>query len=108
MLLDFVASERAATTNGSDLCTQCALCCTGALHDHASADPAELDGLRELGMQVADGDEPSFAMPCPCLKGTLCAIYQDRPRACSRYRCQLLWDVEKGRTGTDVAVRTIA
>ena len=81
---------------GSQLCTQCGLCCTGALHDTASAAADEIDALRERGMNIVPGEKAVFSLPCPCLRGTSCGIYQDRPRVCSRYRCQLLRDVEAG------------
>ena len=81
---------------GSQLCTQCGLCCTGALHDTASAEPEEVEALRNHGMQVITGEKLGFSLPCPQLKGTSCGIYKDRPHVCSRYRCQLLRDVEGG------------
>ena len=82
---------------GSQLCTQCGLCCTGALHDTASAEPDELEALRSGGMTIVkDGEKYRFSMPCAYLRGTSCSTYGRRPRVCSRYRCRLLRDVEAG------------
>jgi len=92
-----IPSPQAAEMSiGSQLCTKCGLCCAGALHDNASAKPHEFESLRKRGMQVVMGEELRFALPCPHLKGTSCGIYDDRPHVCSRYRCQLLRDVEAG------------
>ena len=85
-----------AMSVGSQLCTQCGLCCTGALHDTASAEPGEVEGLRNRGMQIVKDEKFRFSLPCPQLKGTSCGIYENRPHVCSRYRCQLLRDVEAG------------
>src|SRR5688572_4233724 len=59
---------------GSALCTQCGLCCTGALHDAAVLDPDEIADARALGLPVLDAEKPKFALPCPRLDGTVCTI----------------------------------
>src|SRR5688500_2967630 len=75
---------------GSALCTQCGLCCTGALHKAAVLDPDEIADARALGLPILDREKPGFALPCPRLDGTVCTIYASRPRVCGRYKCQLL------------------
>ena len=100
-------SDQADMSVGSKLCTQCGLCCTGALHNHASLESDELGFAESLGLEVMPGEKPRFALPCPRLTGTLCSIYQSRPQVCSRYKCQLLQDVESGKTGFGTAVETI-
>ena len=47
-------------------------------------------------MVVIACEKPCFSLPCPHLNGTSCGIYNNRPHVCSRYRCQLLRDVEAG------------
>lgn len=82
------------TSLGSALCTECGLCCTGAIHDSAALDSDEIEAAKALGLPVRDNEKPTFALPCPHLKGTMCSIYGSRPRACHRYKCQLLMDLE--------------
>ena len=82
---------------GSALCTQCGLCCTGALHNAAVLEPGEIAGARAIGLPVLDRAKPGFSLPCPMLKGATCTIYGDRPKVCARYKCQLLQEVESGR-----------
>lgn len=89
---------------GSALCTQCGLCCTGALHNAAVLDPDEIAAARALGLPVLDRDKPGFALPCPRLDGTICTIYGSRPRVCGRYKCQLLQDLEAGAVDLDEAL----
>src|SRR4029453_1372248 len=91
-------STQAEMTIGSKLCTQCGLCCTGALHDYASLVPGETSFAAGLGLKVTEGEKPSFALPCPRLVGCACSIYPTRPQVCGKYKCQLLLDVEGGLT----------
>ena len=90
------ASSDATMSVGSQLCTQCGLCCTGVIHDHAALKPDEIEVFRALGMEVRQGEKPNFPLPCPQLMGTSCGIYRDRPHACAHYRCELLRGVEAG------------
>src|SRR4030095_16895710 len=81
----------------SELCTQCGLCCSGALHNYVALDVGETgdDGL--VLSTVPDG-RPGLTLPCPLLAGCSCSIYGNRPHACQRYKCQLLLDVESKQT----------
>lgn len=88
-----VASEE----GGSELCTQCGLCCMGVIHRSAVLDEDEISRSRALGLSVLDTAKPAFALPCPRLIGTQCGIYEARPRVCARYHCQLLDDYAQGR-----------
>ncbi len=96
-----------AESLGSSLCTQCGLCCTGALHDRALLDADEVADAERLGLPVRVSDRPVFALPCPKLAGALCSIYADRPRVCSRYKCQLLLNLEAGVITLDAAMATV-
>ena len=92
---------------GSDLCTQCGLCCTGALHDNAVAQTAEIEQLRSRGFEISSAEKHLFPLPCGFLKGTSCSIYHERPRACSNYRCRLLQEVEAGTTDAAAAIMKV-
>lgn len=91
-------------SRGSDLCTQCGLCCNGALHNFAKLEPEEVEYASGLGLTLRASGRPGFALPCPMLEGTLCSIYGDRPKVCSRYKCQLLQDLEAGAVTLDAAI----
>lgn len=95
-------------SRGSELCTQCGLCCSGALHSAAVLDSDEIESALVLGLHVLDREKPGFALPCPRLQGTVCTIYESRPRVCARYKCQLLLDVEAGATKFGDAVAKVA
>ncbi len=89
----------------SELCTQCGLCCMGAIHNAAVLDEDEVAAAREIGLPVLDRPgRPLFALPCPKLEGTRCTIFGRRPRVCGRYRCQLLRDVDAGEMSVDTAL----
>lgn len=90
------------------LCTQCGLCCMGVIHQAATLDVDEISAAQELGLPVLDRADPGFALPCPRLAGTVCTIYDQRPRVCGRYKCQLLQDLESGDKSFDEAVSLVA
>lgn len=98
---------RSVKTDSSTLCTNCGLCCMGALHFDALLYPDEVDSARAQGLEIADGDRPAFALPCPKLVGTSCSIFASRPRVCGGYKCQLLLDLEGGATTLDNALATV-
>lgn len=93
---------------GSDLCTRCGLCCTGALHDGAVLDPDEVEAAAAIGLPVEETERARFMLPCPKLDGTYCTIYGSRPRVCGRYRCQLLQDLQAGETSFATAAEKVA
>ena len=90
---------------GSRLCTQCGLCCTGALHNYAVLEPAEIPVARSQGLIIRMEERPGFSLPCPRLVNGVCSIYKTRPRVCSGYKCQvLLQNVEAGTTKFEPAI----
>lgn len=93
---------------GSALCTNCGLCCMGIIHANAVLDSDEVETARDLGLQIRPTERPLFALPCPRLAGTACSIYEQRPRVCARYKCQLLQDVESGEASSARALETVA
>lgn len=97
----------AEACSGSRLCTQCGLCCMGIIHQVAVLDPAEDSRAVASGLHILPTERPLFALPCSRLEGTICGIYEHRPKACARYKCQLLQDVEAGRTQIDEAAGKI-
>jgi hypothetical protein len=92
---------------GSQLCTQCGLCCTGALHNFAVLEPEEIPFARGLGLTLRTQGRPGFALPCPYLKDCACSIYDNRPQVCGRYICQLLDDVREGKIALEVALEHV-
>lgn len=95
-------------THGSALCTQCGLCCTGALHNFAVLEPEETDFARRIGMTLRTEGRPGFALPCHFLRDSACTIYADRPKVCARYKCGLLDRLEAGTISLDEALEKVA
>ena len=78
-----LTSNAADCAQASELCTQCGLCCMGAIHGRAVLFEDELQPARDIGLPVLDDAErPLFALPCPKLAGTSCTIFGKRPRVC--------------------------
>lgn len=79
----------------TDLCTQCGLCCSGALFDFGPLAAEEIDQARADGLAVLEAEgEFGFALPCPALDGARCTAYATRPGTCRTYRCKLLRALE--------------
>lgn len=98
------AEQSQTLSRGSQLCTQCGLCCTGALHNFAVLEPEELDFARELGLNLREDGQLGFKLPCSYLRGCACTTYDNRPKVCGRYVCQLLDDVNQGNLHIDNAL----
>ncbi|MDB5693803.1 MAG: hypothetical protein JWO81_2866 [Alphaproteobacteria bacterium] len=91
------------------LCTDCALCCSGALFDTVPVTEAESRAVAALGLEVVRRETGLvFRQPCAMLRGQLCSVYEGRPPACRRFRCTLLERYEEGAVGLDEAKGTIA
>jgi Fe-S-cluster containining protein len=93
----------------ADLCTDCALCCSGALFDNVPVAEDEAEGVAALGLEVIRRERDMvFRQPCAMLRGPLCAVYGVRPPACRRFRCTLLENYEGGAVDLGEAKATIA
>jgi Fe-S-cluster containining protein len=91
------------------LCTDCALCCSGALFDTVPVAEADVAAVAALGLDVVRRQtDLVFRQPCAMLRGRLCSVYEGRPPACRRFRCTLLERYEEGAVGLAEARETIA
>ena len=94
----------------SQLCPKCGLCCNGVLF--ADVELRKGDDawrLAELGLSlVKKGRKQAFAQPCACFDGTLCRIYNERPKRCRTFECGLLKRVQTGELDADAALKKIA
>jgi Fe-S-cluster containining protein len=80
-----------ARQDKSALCVACGLCCGGQLYSWAKLRPDELELADRLSLRVVPDDrEPGFALPCSCLDGTRCTVYDVRPQICRDFACSLL------------------
>jgi len=92
------------------LCPKCGLCCNGVLFaDVELRKGDDVQRLAELGLSLEKkGRHRAFAQPCACFDGTLCQIYNERPKRCRTFECGLLKRVQAGELGADAALETIA
>jgi len=94
--------------DGSRLCLVCGLCCQGLLHDRAVLRQGEAAVAERLGLHpVADGEEISFPLPCPCHRDGFCSVYAERLSPCREYRCKLLRGYLAGRIGWEEGMRRV-
>ena len=93
------------------LCPNCGLCCDSTLFAdvelRAGDDAKQLKKLG-LSLQQKGPKQLAFAQPCACFDGTLCRIYEGRPKRCRTFACGLLKRVETGAMTVPVALKKIA
>lgn len=79
------------------LCEDCGLCCDGTLFESVEVEAADERALgrRRLTI-VATAQGSKLPLPCACLAGALCTIYEERPGRCRSFECELLTDVNRG------------
>ena len=85
------------------------MCCTGTLFNYVTLVPDDLPALEkypQLKLKVRS-EQATFDEPCVLHTGTGCGAYEDRPGTCSRYRCHVLIDVEKGKLTETAALALI-
>ena len=94
----------------SQLCPNCGLCCNGVLFaDVELRKGDDAQRLAELGLSLEKkGHQQAFAQPCACFDGTLCRVYNERPKRCRTFECGLLKRVQAGELDADAALKAIA
>jgi len=92
----------------SALCTQCALCCDGALFHAVKVGPTEREALQRLGLAIEDAPEPFFRLPCAKLVDHACSIYAARPKICRHFSCTLLRKLRAGEVAPHEARDIVA
>ena len=105
--LQFMATEQ--HNDGSALCQTCGLCCQGALHRWLVLGSEEIALAETWPVElVTDGERIGFQLPCGCLKGLRCSVYDNRPQACVKYRCQLLQRLRQNEISQTAALERVA
>lgn len=87
-----------SSSDATDLCTSCGLCCGGAVFDTVPVQRAEVDDLIALGLEPYEDPpgQPRLDLPCRHLRGAMCGIYEQRPSGCRAFRCKLLQGLDDG------------
>jgi Fe-S-cluster containining protein len=95
----------ATVSEESSLCVTCGLCCKGPLYNWAELQPDELALADRLSLRVVTYDgQPGIGLPCSCLDGTRCTVYEQRPRICRDFACSLLLSLRSGAVTLDEAL----
>lgn len=89
----------------STLCLHCGMCCDGTLFTQVPLQPGEAEVLRQRGLPLADREDGAPVLPqrCAALDGLCCTVYEARPEACRRYRCQLFNALAEGEVSLEEA-----
>lgn len=94
----------------STLCTQCGLCCAGALFDFLPLTAEEAARMKKLGARTErrpDGRQ-ALLLRCSVLSGTRCGAYDARPQRCREYVCELGKAVVREERPLEAALAIVA
>ncbi len=89
--------ETTALSDGTKLCLECGLCCTGVFHSKAviySLEDRECAKSFDADIFFQDNTE-YFKLPCPIYEGK-CPIYPCNPSVCQKHQCDLLKSIHNG------------
>lgn len=91
------------------ICIGCGLCCDGTLYSTVTVEADDhRDSLTNARFTLLTGeDREFFQQPCPAFTSGCCAVYDNRPGVCARYRCHLLTRYEAGEIARADAVAVI-
>ena len=102
--------ERSELDNGNNLCMQCGMCCGGRVFGSVKVDdPSTITYLENVGFRLKKDERGNsyFSQPCVAHRANCCAIYQNRPSACSNFRCKLLERYLAGEIAFDLAIKIV-
>lgn len=93
----------------AQLCPACGMCCNGVLFGDVELQRGDdAKRLTTLGLDLfRKGRKECFSQPCACFDGTLCQIYDGRPKRCRTFECRLLQRVQAGKVATTEALKVI-
>lgn len=89
-----------------NLCLSCGLCCDGSLIGFVQLDNDEIPRIKEI-MEIEDENGHGlFIQPCSKFCDG-CTIYEQRPKNCDKYNCELLLSVQQDEIPFDSALEII-
>ena len=93
----------------SDLCTNCGYCCSRLFFTWVElAEDEQASPPPRIQMNAKSDKKLGFTLPCPALQDCKCTVYEQRPKACRVFECDLLKDLKEGRTNLETAQEVVA
>lgn len=95
-------------SDGTKLCLECGLCCTGIFHDRAILYTKEDKKCAETfgATFVFQDNKEWFRLPCPVYEGK-CSIYPNNPSVCQKHECNLLKSVSSQKIELEKAIKVV-
>ena len=93
-------------TKEQEICVNCGMCCDNTLFDYVKiykSDPYQ-NGEWEI---IEKGEANYLNLPCPFFDGR-CTVYDNTPKRCKEFRCEVLKKVEGGELNQERAEKMIA
>lgn len=95
-------------SDGTKLCLECGLCCTGVFHNKAIIYSMEDRKCAKSfdGTIFFEDRTEYFKLPCPIYEGK-CPIYPHNPSVCQSHKCNLLKSIDNYEIKLEKAITII-
>jgi len=93
---------------GENICSPCAMCCSGNLFSRVPIEAKEQAVLDDRANVFMHKGNMRMSLPCQLLKSNGdCSVYENRPGGCQSYRCDLLRKLDSDAVSGEVALDII-
>jgi len=95
-------------SDGTKLCLECGLCCTGVFHNRALI-YTEKDKVcaKEFNADfIFQNEQEWFKLPCPVYEEK-CTIYPKNPSVCQKHECNLLKSINNNEIKLEKAITVV-
>lgn len=101
-------NQSISLSDGTKLCLECGLCCTGVFHDRALIYTEEDKACaKSFNATFVFRDEKEwFRLPCPVYEEK-CTIYPNNPSVCQKHECDLLKNINSGNIKLEKAMSVV-
>ena len=101
-------NNNTSLSDGTKLCLECGLCCTGVFHADAIINsPEDKECAKSFdAIIVSQNGKEYFELPCPVFEGK-CTIYPHNPSVCRNHKCNLLVSIDSGEIKLEKAIAIV-
>jgi len=89
------------------ICQSCGMCCNGTLFGRTGLKPSGANPDWPKFIIQTISDDEMLPQPCAALENGSCKIYPSRPRACQKFKCNLLKEYASGAITIEEALKVI-
>ena len=93
--------------DSSNLCLSCKMCCNGTSVGFVKVERFETEKIQNVLDIETENGKGFFLQPCSKLNSCGCEIYNERPKQCANFQCNLLRSVRENKTNIHDALQIV-